>query len=153
MNSEYQAHFDRFTENAKKSLENADALAQSMGSSYIGTEHILLGVLQQEGSIGSKILRDSGVTLNKAQLVLSFSQKILAKNNRKGLSETAKTTLTLSWRIAKEFGQPYSGTEHILFAILSQKNARANSLLKEIQVDPQLVRGELENYLRVKHLP
>jgi ATP-dependent Clp protease ATP-binding subunit ClpC len=147
MNSEYQAHFDRFTENAKKSLENADALAQSMGSSYIGTEHILLGVLQQEGSIGSKILRDSGVTLNKAQLVLSFSQKILAKNNRKGLSETAKTTLTLSWRIAKEFGQPYSGTEHILFAILSQKNARANSLLKEIQVDPQLVRGELENYL------
>jgi ATP-dependent Clp protease ATP-binding subunit ClpC len=147
MNQDYQSHFDRFTENAKKSLENADALAQSMGSSYIGTEHILLGVLQQEGSIGSKILREAGVTLNKAQLVLSFSQKILAKNNRKGLSETAKTTLTLSWRIAKEFGQPYSGTEHILFAILSQKNARANSLLKEIQVDPTVVRSELEGYL------
>ncbi len=147
MSSEYQAHFDRFTENAKKSLENADVLAQNMGSSYIGTEHILLGVLQQDTSIGAKILREAGVTLNKAQLVLSFSQKILAKNNRKGLSETAKTTLTLSWRIAKEFGQPYSGTEHILFAILSQKNARANSLLKEIQVDPVAVRAELENYL------
>src|SRR5438105_12673903 len=85
--------------------------------------------------------------MQKAQMVLSFSQKILAKNNRKGLSETAKTTLTLSWRIAKEFGQPYSGTEHILFAILSQKNARANSLLKEIQVDPTTVRAELEGYL------
>ncbi|MBW3538076.1 ATP-dependent Clp protease ATP-binding subunit [Candidatus Parcubacteria bacterium] len=147
MNSDYQSQFDRFTENAKKSLENADALAASMGSSYIGTEHILLGVLQQEGSIGAKILKTAGVTLNKAQLVLSFSQKILAKTNRKGLSETAKTTLTLSWRIAKEFGQPYSGTEHILFAILSQKNARANSLLKEIQVDPAVVRSELEGYL------
>ena len=147
MNSDYQGQFDRLTENAKKSLENADRLAQSMGSSYIGTEHILLGVLQQEGSIGARILRSSGVTLNKAQLVLSFSQKILAKNNRKGLSETAKTTLTLSLRIAKEFGQPYSGTEHILFAILSQKNARAKSLLKEIQVDPAIVRAELENYL------
>ncbi|MFI5240293.1 MAG: ATP-dependent Clp protease ATP-binding subunit [Candidatus Saccharimonadia bacterium] len=147
MESDYQSQFDRFTENAKKSLENADTLAQSMGSSYIGTEHILLGVLQQEGSIGAKILRNAGVTMNKAQMVLSFSQKILAKNNRKGLSETAKTTLTLSWRIAKEFGQPYSGTEHILFAILSQKNARANSLLKEIQVDPGMVRSELESYL------
>ncbi len=147
MDQEYQAQFDRFTENAKKSLENADVLAQSMGSNYIGTEHILLGVLQQESSIGAKILRNAGVTMNKAQMVLSFSQKILAKNNRKGLSETAKTTLTLSWRIAKEFGQPYSGTEHILFAILSQKNARANSLLKEIQVDTTAVRAELESYL------
>ncbi len=147
MDQDYQAQFDRFTENAKKSLENADALAQSMGSNYIGTEHILLGVLQQESSIGAKILRNAGVTMNKAQMVLSFSQKILAKNNRKGLSETAKTTLTLSWRIAKEFGQPYSGTEHILFAILSQKNARANSLLKEIQVDTNAVRAELESYL------
>lgn len=147
MESDYQSQFDRFTENAKKSLENADNLAQSMGSNYIGTEHILLGVLQQDGSIGAKILRNAGVTMNKAQMVLSFSQKILAKNNRKGLSETAKTTLTLSWRIAKEFGQPYSGTEHILFAILSQKNARANSLLKEIQVDPAMVRAELESYL------
>jgi ATP-dependent Clp protease ATP-binding subunit ClpC len=110
MDQDYQAQFDRFTENAKKSLENADALAQSMGSNYIGTEHILLGVLQQESSIGAKILRNAGVTMSKAQMVLSFSQKILAKNNRKGLSETAKTKLTLSWRIAKEFGQPYSGT-------------------------------------------
>jgi ATP-dependent Clp protease ATP-binding subunit ClpC len=141
------SQFDRFTENAKHSLENADSIAAAMGSSYIGTEHILLGVLQQEGSIGAKILRTSGVTMEKAQMVLSFSQKILAKNNRKGLSETAKTTLTLSWRIAKEFGQPYSGTEHILFAILSQKNARANSLLKEIQVDPDAIRAELEGYL------
>jgi ATP-dependent Clp protease ATP-binding subunit ClpC len=147
MNPDYQSQFDRFTENAKKSLENADSLASQMGSSYIGTEHLLLGVLQQEDSIGSKLLRESGVTMNKAQLVLSFSQKVLAKNNRKGLSETAKTTLTLSWRIAKEFGQPFSGTEHILFAILSQKNARANSLLKEIQVDPTALRSELENYL------
>lgn len=144
--SEYK-EFDRLTENAKKSLENADVIAQSMGSSYIGTEHILLGVLSQESSIGAKLLRESGVTLDKAQLVMSFSPQIVSRQQRKGLSETAKTTLTLSLRVAREFGQPYSGTEHILFAILSQKNARANTLLKEIQVDPSLIRAELENYL------
>lgn len=147
MGNDYRAQFDRLTENAKKSLQHADNLAANMGSSYIGTEHILLGVLQQEPSIGSKILRNAGVSLDKAQMHLSFSQKILAKNIRKDLSETAKTTLTLSLRIAQEFGQPYSGTEHILFAILSQKNARANTLLKEIDVDPHVVRAQLEDYL------
>lgn len=147
MSAEYRSHFDRFSDNAKRSLENADMIAQNMGSSYIGTEHILLGVLAQEGSVGAKLLRDAGVTLDKAQLVLSFSHKILAKNHRKGLSETAKDTLTKSWAVARQFGQPYSGTEHILFAILSQKNARANSLLKEIAVDAGVIKAELEGYL------
>ncbi len=141
------SQFDRFTENAKQSLESAEAIAGAMGSSYIGTEHILLGVLQQEASIGSKMLREAGVTMEKAQLVLSFSPNLMGKGSRKGLSETARNILTTSWRIAQEFGQPYSGTEHILFAILSQKNARANSLLKEIQVDPNAIRAELEGFL------
>ncbi len=141
------SYFDRFTENAKQSLQNADSIAQSMASGYTGTEHILLGVLQQDGSIGAKILRNAGVTMDKAQLVLSFSSKIASGSSHKGLSEAAKTTLTLSWRIAREFGQPYSGTEHILFAILTQKQARANMVLKDMQIDPANIRSELEGYL------
>jgi ATP-dependent Clp protease ATP-binding subunit ClpC len=137
--ADFSSQFDRFTENAKRSLENAEQIATQMGSSYVGTEHILLGVLQQETSIGAKILKNVGVTFDKAQLVLSFSQQ-LAGGGYKGASETAKRTLT--------FGQPYCGTEHILFAILSEKSARAISLLKnDLQVDPSLIRSELENYL------
>lgn len=147
MSQDYRDKFDRFTENAKKSLENADTIAQNMGSSYIGTEHILLGVLQQENSVGARILRGAGVTSDKAQLVLSFSHKLTASGQRKGLSETAKKTLTWSIRVAQEFGQPYSGTEHMVYAILCQSNARANALLTEIQVDPKGLRSELENYL------
>ncbi len=145
--ADFSSQFDRFTENAKHSLENAEAIATQMGSSYVGTEHILLGVLQQETSIGAKILKNIGVTFEKAQLVLSFSQQ-MAGGGYKGASETAKRTLTYSLRVAKEFGQPYCGTEHILFAILSEKSARAISLLKnDLQIDPALIRGELENYL------
>jgi len=147
MSVEFGPQFDRFTENAKQSLENADAIARAMASSYIGTEHILLGVLQQNGSIGAKILHNAGVTTDRAEEWIAHSQNVFARSSHKGLSETAKTTLTLSWRIAREFGQPYSGTEHILFALLSQKNARANAILKEMQVDPAVVRAELENYL------
>jgi ATP-dependent Clp protease ATP-binding subunit ClpC len=107
----------------------------------------LLGVLQQDTSIGAKILKNVGVTFEKAQLVLSFSQQ-LASGGYKGASETAKRTLTYSLRVAKEFGQPYCGTEHILFAILSEKSARAISLLKnDLQVDPSVIRAELESYL------
>ncbi|GAC1372787.1 MAG: ATP-dependent Clp protease ATP-binding subunit [Candidatus Saccharimonadales bacterium] len=145
--ADFSSQFDRFTENAKHSLENAEAIATQMGSSYVGTEHILLGVLQQESSIGAKILKNVGVTFEKAQLVLSFSQQ-LAAGGYKGASETAKRTLTYSLRVAKEFGQPYCGTEHILFAILSEKSARAISLLKnDLQIDPAIIRGELESYL------
>ena len=145
--ADFSSQFDRFTENAKRSLENAEAIATGMGSSYVGTEHILLGVLQQDTSIGAKILKNVGVTFEKAQLVLSFSQQ-LAGGGYKGASETAKRTLTYSLRVAKEFGQPYCGTEHILFAILSEKSARAISLLKnDLQIDPAIIRGELENYL------
>src|SRR5688572_30428337 len=109
MNPDYKSFSDRFTENAKKSLENADIAAQTMSSGYVGTEHILLGILQQEGSIGSKILRNSGVSLENLQLALNFSPNILTTSGRKGLSETAKNILTLSLRLAREFGQPYSG--------------------------------------------
>ncbi|TAK89604.1 ATP-dependent Clp protease ATP-binding subunit [Patescibacteria group bacterium] len=143
---EFGPEFDRFTENAKQSLVQADAIARSMSSSYIGTEHILMGVLQQEGSIGSKILRNAGVTMDKAHMVLSFSPKIIT-HGHKGLSQLAKNTLTLSWRIAREFGQPYSGTEHILYALLSQKTARSNTILREMQVDPNVIRSELEGFL------
>jgi len=145
--ADFSSQFDRFTENAKRSLENAEVIATQMGSSYVGTEHILLGVLQQDSSIGAKILKNVGVTFEKAQLVLSFSPQ-LAGSGYKGASETAKRTLTYSLRVAKEFGQPYCGTEHILFAILSEKSARAISLLKnDLQVDPAVIRAELEGYL------
>jgi len=142
-----QDFFDRFTDNAKHSLEFADIIAAQLGSPYIGTEHMLLGVLQQEESVGAQILKDAGVSLDRAQVAMAVAPGVMSVGLNKGLSETAKLTLTLSYRIAQEFGQPYAGTEHILFAILSQKNARANVVLREISVDPEGVRASLEEYL------
>ncbi len=145
--AEYQAQFDRFTEDARQSLQNAEKIAMQMGSSYVGTEHIMLGILQQEDSVGAKVLREAGVSFEKAQMVLSFSQQ-LGSGHYKGPSQTAKNMLTYSLRVAKEFGQPYCGTEHILFSILSERSARAISLLKnDLGVDPSVVRAVLEGSL------
>ena len=63
-----------------------------------------------------------GVSLDRARLALKLTPKALVvSTGAKGLSETAKLTLKLSWDVAQEFNQDYCGTEHILFSILSQK--------------------------------
>lgn len=142
-----KAFNDRFTDNARYSLERANEIARALGSTFIGTEHILLGVLGQESSIGAKVLHNAGITFDRAKLALSLTPKVLTNTSARGLSETAKLTLSLSWNIAKQYGQTYCGTEHILFATLSQKNARATILLKDMNADLEMLQGELEQYL------
>ena len=144
--------FERFTENAKHSLRNAGELASSMGAAYVGTEHLLLGVLKQQSSLGSKILKESGVTLDRLNLsmVPNLQAGSLSSSAPQAVSATAKKAITLALRAAQEFGQPYAGTEHLLFAILGQDNARANVLLRGIQVEPNEVRSEVENYLNAQ---
>lgn len=151
MNSarDFQEFINRLTENARMSLQHAEGIARGFGSAYIGTEHLLLGVLSQESSVGAKLLETSGVTLDRARTALKLTPKALVINltSSKGLSEAAKLTLRTSWEIAKEFNQDYCGTEHILYSILIQKNARANVLLRDMSVDVDSLTAELESYL------
>ncbi len=145
--AEFIAHL---TDNARTSLHHATLIAQGYGSSYVGTEHLLLGVMAQGASVGAKILADSGVTLDRAQSALSavpISNNFTAGIMTKSLSETAKLTLKMSWDVAQEFRQDYLGTEHILYSLLSQKNARATVLLRDMNIDIAEVVSELEDYL------
>lgn len=146
---DFSEFLNYLTDNARSSLRHADAIARSFGSQYIGTEHLLLGVLSQDSSIAAKILSTSGVTLDRAKTVLNLTPKpsVMSESHSKGLSETAKLTLRMSWNVAKEFNQDYCGTEHILYSILSQKNARATTLLKDMTVEVEPIVGELEEYL------
>ena len=146
---DFSEFLNYLTDNARSSLRHADAIARSFGSQYIGTEHLLLGVLSQDASIASKILASSGVTLDRAKTVLNLTPKpsVMNVGGSKGLSETAKLTLRMSWNVAKEFNQDYCGTEHILYSILSQKNARATTLLRDMTVEVDPIVGELEEYL------
>ncbi len=140
--------FSQFlTDNARGSLEQADMLARTLGSSYIGTEHLLLGVLSQADSVGARLLADSGVTFEHARAALNLTPRALVvSTGQKGLSETAKLTLRMSWEVAQEFHQDACGTEHILFSILSQKNARATVLLRDMNVSVDDLLGEIEQF-------
>jgi ATP-dependent Clp protease ATP-binding subunit ClpC len=146
--ADFQEFLNHLTNNALASLKHADAIARASGSAYIGTEHLMLGVLAQEGSMGAKILEGAGITLDRARLALNLTPKTLVINmGAKGLSETAKLTLKMAWEIAQEFNQDYCGTEHILYSILSQKNARATTLLRDMSVNVDGLSNEVEQFL------
>jgi ATP-dependent Clp protease ATP-binding subunit ClpC len=104
--ADFQEFLNHLTDNALKSLQHADAIARSFGSAYVGTEHLLLGVLAQDNSVGSKMLEGAGVTLDRARLALNMTPKTLVINmGAKGLSETAKLTLRMAYGVAQDFGQ------------------------------------------------
>src|SRR3982751_3932186 len=146
--ADFQEFLNHLTNNALQSLKHADAIAHSFGSAYVGTEHLLLGVLAQEGSMGAKILEGAGVTLDRARMALNLSPKTLVINmGAKGLSETAKLTLKMAYDVAQDYSQEYCGTEHILYSILSQKNARATILLRDMNIDVDSLNSELEQFL------
>jgi len=145
---DFQEFLNHLTDNALASLKHADAIARSFGSAYIGTEHLLLGVLAQDASMGAKILGNQGVTLDRARLALNLTPKTLVINlGAKGLSETAKLTLKMAYDVAQDFNQDFCGTEHILYSILTQKNARATTLLRDMNINVDSMVNELEQFL------
>lgn len=144
---DFQEFLNHLTDNALSSLRNADAIARSTGSAYVGTEHLLLGVLAQDNSMGAKLLAGAGVTLQNAKLALNVGQGPIQAHGAKGLSEVAKLTLRMAYEVAQDYSQDFCGTEHILYSILSQKNARATELLKNMNVEVDNLIQELDNFL------
>jgi ATP-dependent Clp protease ATP-binding subunit ClpC len=146
--ADFQDFLNHLTNNALESLKHAEAIARSFGSAYVGTEHLLLGILAQQTSMGSKILQGAGVTLDRARMALNLTPKTMVLNaGGKGLSETAKLTLKMAYDTAQEYNQEFCGTEHILDALLAQKNARATMLLRAMNVNVDRLTGELEQFL------
>lgn len=145
---DFQDFLNHLTNNALQSLKHADAIARNFGSAYVGTEHLLLGVLAQETSMGAKVLEGAGVTLDRARSALNLTPKTLTVNaGAKGLSETAKLTLRMAYDTAQDYNQEFCGTEHILYSILTQKNARATVLLRDMRIDLDALTNELEQFL------
>ena len=146
MPEDFTDFISHLTDNARASVQHADAIARGNGSNYIGTEHLLLGVLAQGSSSAARVLADAGITLQQAELALDIKpSRVVTSTGMVGLSETALLTLRMAWETAKEYNHDFLGTEHILYSVLRQGNARATTLLREMSADVDGLMGELEN--------
>lgn len=135
----------RLTDTAKASLERAGAIAHRNGSPYVSTEHLLLGVLAQNSSLGAKVLADSGVTLDRAELAIDLTPRsVVMVVVQRGMSQEILQTIRTAWELAIEFGQEFIGTEHLIYSILAQNESRATKLLKTMNIDIETLRGDLE---------
>ena len=150
MNANFSERFSQFSENAQKSLRRAAQIATELGAGYICTEHLLLGVLAQKESTGARILKRAGITFDRVHLALlndSRAGSNSPKTQVQRLSEQAKLAVKKSWEYAQDLNQEVCGTEHILFTIFSQSQARATEILTNMNVSVKELQQKINESL------
>ena len=141
------ARFEKFTKEAKQALIYAQDRAKEARLNYVGTEHILLGILSQSQSLGASILLSFGVSLENVHLVLKTvgrtGQQQTSDKGPTGLSGFAKKVIEDAIHCAAEFNHAFVGTEHLLYALVSQENTAATVILENMKVNPQDVKDQV----------
>lgn len=149
------SHFNKFTKEAKRALIVAQEKARESKLSYVGTEHILIGVLSQENSLGASILLNFGVSLDNVYLVLKTVGRTTMPSKSDepgGLSGFAKEIIEEAVKVAHEYGHSFVGTEHLLYALVSQQNTAATVILENMKVNPADIKDQiLEIFERAKN--
>jgi len=142
----FESQFEKFTKEAKQALIVAQEQARESGQNYVGTEHILIGILSQENSLGASVLFNFGVSAQNVQLVLKSVGRIgkaVPRGEVGGLSEYAKSVIEDAVRIAHEYSHSFIGTEHLLYGIVDQDNTAATVILENMKVNPNDVRDQI----------
>ena len=128
-----------YTAKAKKAIDIATRISKSLHHSYIGTEHILLGLLKEGTGVASQVLADNGVEYDK---VLKLIEELIAPENavavlEDGLSPRAAHVLEVSKAEAARFHSEKIGTEHLLIAMIKETECVASRLLNTLSVNVQ----------------
>ena len=146
MADEFSEIMSHLSENARFALQKADLFSKRYNQGYMGTEHLLMGVLAQDASMGAKLLRDEGVDLDeieRAQGKVAVDVPA-APMAMMSLSEATVLTLRMSLNFARENGLDVVGTEHIVYALVRQPNSRATILLNKLNVDIDALANNIE---------
>jgi len=148
--------FNKFTKEAKRALIIAQEKAKESKLNYVGTEHILIGVLSQESSLGASILLNFGVSLDNVYLVLNTVGRTnppAQSSEPGGLSGFAKDIIEESVKVAHQYGHSFIGTEHLLYSLVSQDNTAATVILENMKVSPSDIKEQiLEIFERAKNV-
>ena len=131
-----------YTVKAKKAIDLAGRMSKSLHHNYIGTEHLLLGLLKEETGVAAQVLKENGVELNK---VLDLIEELIAPNGGTavmeydGYSPRAEKVLENAQKEAERFHAESVGTEHLLLAIIRETDCIASRLLNTLSVNLQKI--------------
>ena len=137
----------KFTEQAQHALAFADEEAAQFNHNYIGTEHLLLGLLREEEGIAFRVLKETGVELQKVRAAVTF---IIGKatpqppSTERGLTPRAQVVVTLAisegWRTSTEH---YVGTEHLLLGLIREGEGIAPKVIERLGVSLEQMRSKI----------
>mgnify|MGYP001224376434 CR=1 FL=1 len=147
--------WEPFTERARRSIVLAQEEAQRLGNNYIGTEHILLGIISEGESLAAKVLESLGVNLAKVR------QEVEAIVGRGGqtvqqemvFTPRAKRVIELAFEEARQLSHNYIGTEHLLLGLIREGEGVAARVLTNLGVDPAKVRVQTTSLLGAEGQP
>lgn len=128
--------YGRFTQRAAQALNLAKECSSNLGHNYIGTEHLLWGLVKEGGGIAANVLASNGVTESKVmEKIISIIGKGDGSLPVSGYTPRTKRVIELSYAETRRMGQNYIGTEHIMLAILREGESIAVRILMELGVD------------------
>jgi ATP-dependent Clp protease ATP-binding subunit ClpC len=137
--------FERFTERARQVVVLAQDEARAFKHDYIGTEHILLGLLREEEGLAARILESLDITVEevRANVARTVGQGDEVATGQIPFTPRAKKVLDLSLREALSLGHNYIGTEHVLLGLMRENDGVGARILLEFDVDADTVRDEV----------
>jgi ATP-dependent Clp protease ATP-binding subunit ClpA len=137
--------FERFTERARQVVVLAQDEARALKHNYIGTEHILLGLLREEEGLAARVLESLDITVEevRAQVARIVGQGDEVTTGQIPFTPRAKKVLELALREALSLGHNYIGTEHILLGLVRENEGVAARLLLDFDADADKIRNEI----------
>jgi ATP-dependent Clp protease ATP-binding subunit ClpC len=137
--------FERFTKRARQVVVLAQEEARTLQHNYIGTEHILLGLLREEEDLAARVLESLDLTVERvrAQVVRIVGSGEEVTPGQIPFTPRAKKVLELAMREALGLGHNYIGTEHILLALVSENEGVAARILLDFDADSEKIRNEV----------
>jgi ATP-dependent Clp protease ATP-binding subunit ClpC len=142
--------FDRFTDRAKKVMNLARQEAQRFNHEYLGTEHILLGLVQEGSGVAANVLRQMNIDLTKIRSEVEKLVKTgpsMVTMGQLPFTPRAKKVLELSMEEASNLGHNYIGTEHLLLGLIKENEGIAAKVLTNLNVKLEDVREEVLEFL------
>jgi len=138
------SRFEKFSERARRVLTLAQEEAQRLNHNYIGTEHILLGLVREEDGVAAKVLVNLGAGLGKVRSAVEF---IIGRGEKPGTGEIgltprAKRVIELAIDEARHLGHNYIGTEHLLLGLLREGEGVAAGVLDSLGITLERARAE-----------